>query len=293
MKVCIVTDSNSGIGVKEGKELGIVVIPMPFFIDGETFYEEISLSQERFYELLAQDKDVSTSQPAIGEVTDLWDNLLKEYDQIVHIPMSSGLSMSCQTASSFASEEPYLGNVFVVDNCRISVTQRQSVLDALALVNKGYNGEQIKDYLEKDKYNSSIYIVVDTLKYLKKGGRVTAAGAMLGSIFGIKPLLTIQGAKLDAFSKPRGMKAAKQKMIDAGKNDIKERFGNDISKIHMEVAYTCSKDEAIKFFEEVKSIFPGAIDYVMNPLSLSVACHIGPGSLAIALTKDIFSSFDL
>ncbi len=293
MKVCIVTDSNSGIGVKEGKELGIVVIPMPFFIDGETFYEEISLSQERFYELLAQDKDVSTSQPAIGEVTDLWDNLLKEYDQIVHIPMSSGLSMSMQTASSFASEEPYLGKVFVVDNCRISVTQRQSVLDALVLVNKGYNGEQIKDYLEKDKYNSSIYIVVDTLKYLKKGGRVTAAGAMLGSIFGIKPLLTIQGAKLDAFSKPRGMKAAKQKMIDAVKNDIKERFGNDISKIHMEVAYTCSKDEAIKFLEEVKSIFPGAMDYVMNPLSLSVACHIGPGSLAIALTKDIFSSFDL
>lgn len=293
MKVCIVTDSNSGIGVKEGKELGIVVIPMPFFIDGETFYEEISLSQERFYELLTQDKDVSTSQPAIGEVTDLWDNLLKEYDQIVHIPMSSGLSMSYQTALSFASEEPYLGKVFVVDNCRISVTQRQSVLDALALVNKGYNGEQIKDYLEKDKYNSSIYIVVDTLKYLKKGGRVTAAGAMLGSIFGIKPLLTIQGAKLDAFSKPRGMKAAKQKMIDAVKNDIKERFGNDISKIHMEVAYTCSKDEAIKFFEEVKSIFPGAIDYVMNPLSLSVACHIGPGSLAIALTKDISSSFDL
>ena len=148
MKVCIVTDSNSGIGVKEGKELGIIVIPMPFFIDGETFYEEISLSQERFYELLAQDKDVSTSQPAIGEVTDLWDNLLKEYDQIVHIPMSSGLSMSCQTALSFASEEPYLGKVFVVDNCRISVTQRQSVLDALELVNKGYNGEQIKDYLE-------------------------------------------------------------------------------------------------------------------------------------------------
>lgn len=285
-KIAIVTDSNAGISLEEAKKLGVIVIPMPFFAEGKTYFEEISLSQDQFYDMLARDVSVSTSQPAIGEVTDLWDKLLKEYDEIVEIPMSSGLSMTYETASSFSSEKPYEGKVFIINNCRISVTQAQSVIDALNLVKKGYSGAEIKKILEDDAFNASIYITVDTLKYLKKGGRVTPAGAALGAFLGIKPVLTIQGAKLDAFAKPRGMKAAKRIMLDAISKDIKERFGGE-ENCHLEVAYTHNREEAEKFLEEVKTLFPKAIDYVISPLSLSVSCHIGPGSLAIAATKDL------
>lgn len=287
LKIAIVTDSNSGISPKEAKERGIYVLPMPFMISGEAFYEDINLTQDDFYEKLAADVDISTSQPAMGEVTTLWDNLLNEYDQIVSIPMSSGLSKTYETAEMLSHEDEYEGKVFVVNNQRISVTQRQSAFDALELVKRGLNGKQIKEFLEERKFDSSIYIMVDTLKYLCKGGRVTPAGAAFGKIFGIKPVLQIQGEKLDAYAKVRGKKKAIITMIEAMKNDIKNRFGNDNSLIHMAVAYTFDRQSADEFMELVEKEFKGCIDYVINPLSLSVSCHIGPGALAIAVAKKI------
>ena len=221
MKIAIVTDSNSGITQKEGKELGISVIPMPFMADGKTYFEDIDLNHEDFFQMLARGADISTSQPAPQDVTRLWDELLKEYEAIVHIPMSSGLSGSCQTAMMLAQD--YEGKVFVVNNQRISVTQRQSVMDALGMAQKGYTAEQIKNRLEETKFDSSIYITVDTLKYLKKGGRVTPAAAALGTLLRIKPVLTIQGEKLDAFTKVRTMKQAKSVMLSAIQKDMETR----------------------------------------------------------------------
>lgn len=286
-KIIIVTDSNSGISKEEAEKIGVVVIPMPFFIEGKTYYEEISLSQDEFYQMLVAGKNISTSQPSIGKICALWDELLKEYDEIVQIPMSSGLSMTCDTATTFSQEKEYLGKVHIVNNMRISVTQRQSVYDALKLIKEGKNGEEIKEILENDALNSSIYITVQDLKYLKRGGRITPAAAAIGSLIGIKPVLQIQGKKLDAFKKCRGMKAGKLMMISAAKNDIKNRLGDDNSKIHVAVAHSNNEEEAKIFLEEIKKEIPNAKDYYIDHLSLSVSCHIGPGSLAIALCKDL------
>ena len=228
--VAIVTDSNSGISQAEGKELGIYVIPMPFLVDGKLYFEDVDMNKEQFYHFLENDADLSTSQPSPGDVMDLWDKLLKEYDEIVEIPMSSGLSMSCETATLFSQEKEYLGKVHVVNNMRISVTQRQSVYDALKLVKEGKSGKEIKDILENDALNSSIYITVQDLKYLKKGGRITPAAATLGALLGIKPVLQIQGKKLDAFKKCRGMRAGKLIMIEAAKNDIQNRCFEKIAE---------------------------------------------------------------
>ena len=286
-KIIIVTDSNSGISKEEAEKIGVVVIPMPFFIEGKTYYEEISLSQDQFYQMLISGKNISTSQPSIGKICALWDELLKEYDEIVQIPMSSGLSMTCDTATTFSQEKEYLGKVHIVNNMRISVTQRQSVYDALRLVKEGKSGAEIKSILEKDALNSSIYITVQDLKYLKRGGRITPAAAAIGALIGIKPVLQIQGKKLDAFKKCRGMKAGKLMMISAAKNDIKNRLGDDNSKIHVAVAHSNNEEEAKIFLEEIKKEIPNAKDYYIDHLSLSVSCHIGPGSLAIALCKDL------
>lgn len=286
-KIIIVPDSNSGISKEEAEKIGVVVIPMPFFIEGKTYYEEISLSQDEFYQMLVAGKNISTSQPSIGKICALWDELLKEYDEIVQIPMSSGLSMTCDTATTFSQEKEYLGKVHIVNNMRISVTQRQSVYDALKLIKEGKSGEEIKEILENDALNSSIYITVQDLKYLKRGGRITPAAAAIGSLIGIKPVLQIQGKKLDAFKKCRGMKAGKLMMISAAKNDIKNRLGDDNSKIHVAVAHSNNEEEAKIFLEEIKKEIPNAKDYYIDHLSLSVSCHIGPGSLAIALCKDL------
>ena len=286
-KIIIVTDSNSGISKEEAEKIGVVVIPMPFFIEGKTYYEEISLSQDEFYQMLVAGKNISTSQPSIGKICALWDELLKEYDEIVQIPMSSGLSMTCDTATTFSQEKEYLGKVHIVNNMRISVTQRQSVYDALKLIKEGKSGEEIKEILENDALNSSIYITVQDLKYLKRGGRITPAAAAIGSLIGIKPVLQIQGKKLDAFKKCRGMKAGKLMMISAAKNDIKNRLGDDNSKIHVAVAHSNNEEEAKIFLEEIKKAIPNVKDYYIDHLSLSVSCHIGPGSLAIALCKDL------
>lgn len=285
-KIAIMTDSNSGITQKEAEVLRIRVLPMPFLIDGETFFEEISLTQEQFYERLAQDVDISTSQPSPEDVTKAWEELLEENESIVYIPMSSGLSGSCQTAIMLADD--YEGKVQVVDNQRISVTQRQSVLDAMELAKEGKTAVQIKEILEANKFESSIYIMLDTLKYLKKGGRITPAAAALGSALRLKPVLQIQGEKLDAFSIARTKKQGVSKMLAAIEEDIKTRFGglDNMENIHMEVAHTVNEEAALELVEMIKERF-GVETVDMYPLSLSISCHIGAGSLAVACSKGL------
>lgn len=283
-KVAIVTDSNSGITQNQAKELGIHVIPMPFMINEETYFEDINLTQEEFYTKLENGAAISTSQPSPEAVLNLWKELLQSYDEIVHIPMSSGLSGSCQSAYMLAQD--FDGKVQVVDNQRISVTQRQSVLDAMELARKGKSAEEIKDILVADKYNSSIYIMLDTLYYLKKGGRITPAAAALGTILKLKPVLTIQGEKLDAFAKARTSNQGKSMMINAIRNDIVNRFGGltEEKRIWLEIAYTNNETAALALKEELMEAFPG-YDVYLDPLSLSVACHIGPGALGVACCK--------
>ena len=265
--------------------MGIHVLPMPFMIDGETYYEDITLTQEQFYEKLKEGANVITSQPTPDSVMKMWDSLLTDYDEIVHIPMSSGLSGSCQSASMLAQQ--YEGRVQVVNNQRISVTQRQSALDALQLAARGMNAAEIREFLEADKFNSSIYIMLDTLYYLKKGGRITPAAAALGTILKLKPVLQIQGEKLDAFAKARTSTQGKSLMINAIRNDMENRFGGvDKDAIWLQVAYTYDLAAASLLKEEVMQAFPG-FDIHMDPLSLSVACHIGPGALAVACCKKI------
>lgn len=283
-RVAIVTDSNSGITQDRGKELGIYVLPMPFFIDGKLFLEDINLTQDEFYRRLGENSDISTSQPSPGHVMDLWEEALKEYDEIVCIPMSSGLSSTCSTAMSIATE--YKGRVQVVDNQRISVTQEQSVYDAMKLRDQGKSAAEIKEVLEREKLQASIYITVDTLKYLKKGGRITPAAAAIGTVLNLKPVLQIQGEKLDAFAKVRGWKAAKKAMLNAIEKDLNERFADVKDDMILGIAYTCTKEEAKEWKQEVMDRFPG-YDIVEGPLSLSVACHIGPGAMAVTCMKKV------
>lgn len=280
--VAIVTDSNSGISQAEAKELGIYVIPMPFLVDGKLYFEDVDMNKEQFYHFLENDADLSTSQPSPGDVMDLWDKLLKEYDEIVHIPMSSGLSASCSTAMGLVRD--YDGKVQVVDNQRISVTMQQSVMDAKHLVAAGKSAAQIKEILEKEALESSIYLMVDTLKYLKKGGRITPSAALLGSALNLKPILQIQGDKLDAYKKVRGVKAAKKNMLEAMKKDVEGRFSDYVTKgqLKLHVAYTTDEETARQWKEEVQSVFPDIAISRMDPLSFSVTCHTGPGVLAIA-----------
>lgn len=284
--IAIVTDSNSGITQAAARELGVHVLPMPFMINEETYFEDIDLTQEEFYEKLSSGANIGTSQPSPESVMKLWDGLLNDYDEIVHIPMSSGLSGSCQSAMILA--EDYHGKVQVVNNQRISVTQRQSCLDAKLLAAKGKNAKEIKEFLEADKFNSSIYIMLDTLYYLKKGGRITPAAAAIGTMLRLKPVLQIQGEKLDAFAKARTTNQGKSIMINAIKNDIESRFGGMTEDKHiwLQVAHTANQEAAEAYKEEILAQFPG-YDIHIDPLSLSVACHIGPGALAFACCKKI------
>ena len=256
-RIAVATDSNSGITQ--------------------------SLTQEQFYARLDEGADISTSQPSPGAVMELWDDLLTSYDHVIYIPMSSGLSASCETAEALAADEPYAGRVHVVDNQRISITQRQAVLDALEMAERGMEAEDIVSVLLREKLESSIYITVDTLKYLKKGGRVTPAGAALGAVLNIKPVLQIQGEKLDAFAKVRGMKAAREKMLDAMERDITQRFAGH--KVHLMAAHTSSDEAAQSWAAQIRERFPDMELEMLDPLSLSVSCHIGKGSLAIACSR--------
>lgn len=284
--VVIVTDSNSGITQASAKELGVYVLPMPFMIDGETFYEDLDLTQDEFYEKLKSGAEIATSQPDPESVMKLWDRLLEEHDEVVYIPMSSGLSGSCQSAMMLAEE--YGGRVQVVNNQRISVTQRQSCLDARLLASRGMNAKEIREFLEADKFNSSIYIMLDTLYYLKKGGRITPAAAAIGTVLRLKPVLQIQGDKLDAFAKARTTNQGKSIMINAMKNDIENRFGGmkEDKHIWLQIAHTANLEAAKAYREEVEKHFPG-YDIHIDALSLSVSCHIGPGALALACCKKI------
>ena len=283
MRTAIMTDTNSGITTEEGKSLGIFVIPMPIIIDDKVYYEGINITEKEFYEALTGGKNLSTSQPSPGEVMDMWDSILEsgDYDQVVYIPMSSGLSGTCQTATMVADD--YDGKVQVVNNQRISVTMRQSVLDAKELAKRGKSAAEIKEILEKHKMESSIYITLDTLKYLKKGGRITPAAAAIGTMLKLNPVLQIQGEKLDAFAKARGKASAKKIMLKAMQDDLDTRFAEFAKdgKMHMEVAYSGNPEEAEEWAALVKETFP-QFDFHMDPLSLSVACHIGHGALAIA-----------
>ena len=285
MKIAVVTDSNSGITQAQAKEMGVAVLPMPFMIDGETYYEDITLTREQFYQRLKDNADIATSQPTPDSILKMWDKLLKEYDQIIHIPMSSGLSGSCSTAMMLAGEDEYEGKVFVVDNRRISVTQYQSVKDAQMLAAMGMDGTQIKKRLEETAADSVIFITVDTLKYLKKGGRITPAAAALGTLLKIKPVLIILGEKLDSFAKARTMKQAKTMMMNAIQKELDGRLhDSECRNCHMAIDHTDNEEAALEFKKEVEERFPNA-DVYMAPLSLSIACHIGPGSLAVTATR--------
>ena len=283
-KVAIVTDSNAGIRQKEAKELGIFVLPMPFTIDDQTYYEDINLTHEEFFEKQLSGAEIFTSQPVVGNVKELWDQILNDYDEIVHIPMSSGLSGSCQTAIMLAQE--YDNRVFVVDSQRISVTQKYDVIDAKRLADQGKSGQEICDILTENKLNASIYITVNTLDYLKKGGRITPAAALLGGMLKIKPILQIQGEKLDSFAKTRTMARGTKIMKEAIAKDIKERFDDDYHNVHICVAYTYDEAPALELKKELEELYPGE-NIICDPLSLSVSCHIGPHSLAIAICKKI------
>ncbi len=287
MKICVVTDDNSGFTPEQAKELGIYMIRMPIIIDGVVYFQNNNITEDEFYDKLNKNFDVKTSQPSPGEVLNMWNKLLEEYDQIIHINMSSGLSESCHSAMMLS--EDFKDKVFVVDNHRISVTLKRSIYDALNLINKGLDGAEIKKILEDTKGDSAIFIMVDTLKYLKKGGRITPAGAALGSTLHIKPVLSINGGKLDAYAKCLGAKKAKKTLIDAAEKALKTKFKDvNISDLEFAIAYTHNLEEAKEYATEVATYFNIPLDKILiDPLSLSVATHIGPGSLAIAISKII------
>lgn len=283
-KTAIVTDSNAGILPAEAQEKGIFVLPMPFMIDGKDYLENVDLTEEVFYQMMREKRAISTSQPSPTDVTSLWDKVLKEYDELIHIPMSSGLSASCHSAVMLA--EDYGERVQVADNRRISVTQKSAVYDALRLAGQGRSAAEIKTILEQDADHSSIYIMLDTLYYLKKGGRITPAAAAVGTVLRLKPVLQIQGALLDAFAKARTVNQAKTIMINAVRSDMENRFGGvSPENCALSIAHTNNKEMAMQFKAEVEAAFPGFQVRDVDPLSLVVSCHIGPGSLALTCCK--------
>lgn len=280
-KIAIVTDSNSGILPEEAEKLGVHLIAMPFIVNEDIFYENIDLTHDKFYEIQKSGTKISTSQPNINEIVELWESLLKTYDEIVHIPMSSGLSASCETAQNFA--EQFEGKVQVVDNRRVSVTMKASVVDAVNMANDGKNAKEIKKYLEDTALDSSIYLMVDTLKYLKQGGRVTPAAAAIGAVLNIKPVLQIQGGKLDQYTKVLNVKTAKMKMIEAIKKDVEGRFKAfaEAGKLKLALAHTANEANVNLFAEEVKEVFPNLQIEFVDELALSIATHTGPKVLAL------------
>lgn len=279
-RIAVVTDSNSGITQAQAKELGIHVVPTPFFINGDLYLEDITLTRDAFFEKLNDDAEISTSQPAPGDLLDTWDKVLEEYDEVVHIPLSKSLSSACETAIMLSKD--YDGKVQVVNNQRVSVMQRESVTDALRLAEAGKSATEIKEILEAEKFNACAYITVDTLKYLKKGGRVTPAAAAIGAVLNIKPVLVVNGEKLDSIAKVRGWKASKKAMLDAAEKDLQEKYANEDMVLY--AVSTCSEEETEEWRQEIVARFP---DYEVRKdyLSLSVSCHIGAGALAVAYAK--------
>ena len=287
MKIAITTDSNAGILPQEVEDQNIFVLPMPFLIDGEEYFENVNLTQEKFFEKQTGGADIFTSQPSLYSVMNFWRYLLKEYDQIVHIPMSSALSSSAETAASLSNEEEFFGKVFVVDNQRISLSQKQSVFDAQKLAEDGKTAQEIVEYLTDTKADNSIYIMVPDLKYLKKGGRITKTAAMIGTLLKIKPVLQIQGGKLDSYAKALTIKKAKEAMITAVKKDLETRFADLHKKglVNVSVAYTYDKSLADEFKQEIEQEIKNVKVLWTDPLSLSVSCHIGPNAVAVAISS--------
>lgn len=283
-RVAIMTDSNSGLSPAEAKEYGIYVVPMPFYIDGKVFYEGVTITREEFFSRLNADADITTSQPEPGTVTDMWTELLKTHDQVVYAPMSSGLSGACATAKMLAAE--FDGKVRVVDNQRISVPLVQSLLDARRMAEQGMDADEIGRILEETRFDNSIYIMVDTLKYLKKGGRVTPLAAAVGTVLNIKPILQIQGEKLDAYSKARGRVQGKAVMIEALRKTLDDKFAglDPVNDLWLQAAHTVSDEEALAWKNELEEAFPG-MECRLAPLGLSIACHTGEGALGCAFTK--------
>ena len=285
MKTAVMTDSNSGITAAEGKELGVFIVPMPVIIDGVTYFEGKNLLQPDFFESLMSGKDVTTSQPSPGDLMELWNRVLAlGYDDIVYIPMSSGLSNSYASAAVLAEEFDH--RVHVVDNHRISIPQLASVMDAVKLVSEGRTAGEIKELLEKAALEASIYIAVDTLEFLKKGGRVTPAAAAIGSVLGIKPLLSIQGDKLDAYAKVRGMKRCRRRLIEAVEKDLNERFSEgDMSKVRIATAGSFRNPElAEDWRQEVARAFPD-YEVVYRDLGCSIESHTGPEAMAAGVFR--------
>lgn len=284
MKIAIVTDTNSGFSKFEAEKLGIFIVPMPVIINSETYFENENITMDKFITYLESGQDISTSQPSPGDIMDLWNNILSsgDYDQILYIPMSSGLSKSCETATVLSGD--YENKVYVVDNKRVSVTLKESVLQADMLAKNGHSASEIKDILEKDSLNSVIYIMLNTLEYLKKGGRITPAVAMLGSVLKIKPILSIQGDKLDSFAKARNINKGKNIMLETVKNDLTNRFAsNDMSRLKIALAGSLSDAEQINSIKEFfQNEFPECEIYY-DPLPISLTCHIGPEAFGIGV----------
>ena len=280
--VGIITDSHSSISQAEAEKLGIRVLPMPFYIDGECYYEGINLTREEFFSKLESGSKITTSQPGPADVYDIWDKALEEYEKVLYMPLSSGLSGSYATAVAMAQEEPYEGRIIVVDHGQIAAPLYRMILDTLDMIEKGYSAEKIKEILESGKNRMMIYIGVQTLEYLKRGGRVTPAAAALGSVLNIKPVLKLETGKLDSFKKCRGFGKAKKAMIEAMQEEINVRFADAKAdgKIHLLAATSANEEETAEWVHEIEEAFPG-MKVFCAPLSLGVSCHTGTGALGI------------
>ena len=281
----IITDSHSSITQAQAKELGILVLPMPFEIGEDQFYEDVTLTREQFFQKLDLGARIATSQPSMADVMAIWDKALKDYEQVLYIPISSGLSGSCATAFAMAQEEPYAGRVLVVDNGRVSTPLHRSILDALELIEEGYKAEQIKAILEEARDKMVIYVGVQTLEHLKNGGRITPATAALGTILNIKPVLRFDVGTLDTFKKCRGFAKAKKTMLEAIRHDLDTRFKEwyDRGEIYLLAASSSSKDDTEQWVLEIQEAFPD-LPVMCDDLSLGVSCHIGYGGLGIGIS---------
>lgn len=289
MKICVITDDNSGLNKLTNKYKNVRILRMPIIIDGEVFFEGETIDHETFFKRQVAGNNCSTSQPSPGEVMNLWEETLKEYDAIIHMPMSSGLTQSVATAHQLAEDPQFKGKVFVVDNHRISITLRAAVEDALTLIEKGYEPQKIKEILEDEASSSSIFLLVDDLKYLKKGGRITPAAALLGSALHIKPILSIFGGKLDAYEKVIGFKKGMIELTNALKKEKDTKFKDFKNEdLNISVAYTCDKETLNLYLKEFKEVFDltNTTTYV-DPLAISISVHTGPGAIGIAISKRI------
>ena len=282
--ICIITDSHCGISVQEAEKFGIKILPMPLYMDDDCFYEGVNISRNEFFQRLKTCEKVTTSQASPGDVMDLWNECLNEYETVLYMPISSGLSGSCNAAKILAEDEEYVNRIFIVDNGRISTPMHRSILDAAELVEEGYTAKEIKEILESQKDNMSIYIALETLEYLKKGGRISGATAVIRTVLDIKPILRLHTGLLEQFEKCRGAKKAKKLMLETIKKDIETKF-KDFSneEIYLLAATSADEETTNKWVEQIKEFFPGK-EVLCDPLSLGICCHTGEGALGVGVS---------